>query len=83
MSNSINKSGFNNWVVENLKSDPELAKEHLAEVMKMRIFRLFYLTSRNQQKRRAGHILSGKLVFRDKLSIMSSLKKVILELKPL
>ncbi|MFT6220190.1 MAG: putative addiction module antidote protein [Rickettsiales bacterium] len=32
--NNINKSGFNNWVVDNLKSDPELAKEYLAEVMK-------------------------------------------------
>ena len=34
MSNEINKSGFDSWVIKNLKSDPELAKEYLTEVIK-------------------------------------------------
>lgn len=34
MSNKINKSGFDNWVIENLKSDPQLADEYLNQIIK-------------------------------------------------
>lgn len=31
--NTINKSGFDNWVVQNLKDDPKLLKEYLKEAV--------------------------------------------------
>ena len=33
MTNEINKSGFDNWVVDNLKSDPELIKEYINQII--------------------------------------------------